>query len=71
MLHTSVVPIDRQPVIECFPVGQAGIIMRIAVTHIVPARASPVGHRIYLAFRRSTALGAGGMYPVGCTGESR
>ena len=68
VLHAAVVPVDGQPVVELLAVRQTLVVMRIAVAHIVPARAGPVGHGVYLALGGTAALGAGGVDPVGRAG---
>ena len=69
VFHAAVVPVYGQPVIKGLLAGQLLVVVGIAVAYEVPAGARPVGHGVGLAVCRASALGAGGLYPVGCAGQ--
>ena len=64
MLHTAIVPVDRQPVLELIWIRNALVIVRIDVAQEVPAGTSPLRHRVGLATRRTSAMRACGVDPV-------
>ncbi len=59
VLHTAVVPVNRQPVIERFFGASASFVMRIAIAHEVPGRAGPLRHGIGFPFCRTAAMRTG------------
>ena len=69
MLHASVVPVHGHPVFEGFTACKLLVVVGVAVAYEIPAGARPVGHGVGLAVCRAAALGAGGLYPVGCAGQ--
>ena len=70
VLHSSVVPVNRQPVFHSFFACQSLFVLRIGIADVIPGRTSPLRHGIGLTFCRSSAARAGGVDPV-CHGSQR
>jgi len=64
MLHTSVIPVNWQPIFHFIRSSQSGVIVRIAVADIIPIGTSPIGHRVSFAHSGFAALRASGVYPI-------
>ena len=65
VLHTAIVPVDRQPVFKCFRTCQCLVIVRIGITQEIPGRSSPLRHCIGLTLCRTTTAWTSRIYPVG------
>ena len=65
MLHSSVVPVNRHPVIQRFFACKGFCVVRICITQEIPGRSSPLRHGICLTFCRTSAAWTGRVYPVG------
>ena len=62
VLHTTVVVVDRHPVLELVRICKGLIVVRIAETEEVPGGTGPLRHGIGLTLRRTAALRAGAVY---------
>ena len=62
VLHTSVVVVDRHPVLELVRICEGMIVVWITETEEVPGGTSPLRHGIGLTLRRTTALRAGAVH---------
>ena len=62
VLHTTVVVVDRHPVLELSRIREGLIIVCIAETEEVPGGTGPLRHGIGLALRRTAALRAGAVH---------
>ena len=65
VLDTAYILINVHPVIYFFAIERLLGIFRIAVAHIIPARADERIHRIALTARRAAADGASGIDKLG------
>ena len=62
VLHTAVVPVNGKPVFERFLRSKFLVVVGVAVTQEVPARACPLGHCICFSACVLAALGAFAVY---------
>ena len=59
VLDAADVLVDRHPAVRARRIERRGVVVRIGVAQVVPARARERVHRVRLATRLATALGAG------------
>ena len=59
MLHAAVVPVDRHPVIDLFPVCEDLVIVGIHIAEEIPGGTGPLGHGVGLAFGGAAAFRTG------------
>ncbi len=69
MLHSSVVPIHRHPVLQIFPACQGFGIMRIRISQKIPGRAGPLRHDVCFPLCLAAAPGTGGIHPIRHVGQ--
>ncbi len=69
MLHSSVVPIHRHPVLHIFLACQGFGIMRIGISQKIPGGTGPLRHGVCFPFCLAAAPGTGGIHPIRHVGQ--
>ena len=63
VLHSSIVPVYRQPVFQCFLARQCLVVLRIDIAQEIPGRSCPLRHGIRLALCLAATARTGRLYP--------
>ena len=64
MFHSSVVPVNRKPVLECLLACKSLCVVRICISEEIPWWSSPLWHGIRLSLCRTATAWTCGVYPV-------
>ena len=64
VLHSSIIPINRHPILQSFFRGKFLIIVRITITQEIPRRPCPVWHGISLSACMAATFRTSGIEPI-------